>query len=407
MALDTTAPPLVNELPPQNAAAHACASLKQHRPNDHTPPEAAESEKIRTVLGSLVHISLRNDPLDKQLEQFLDTILSIPWLAIESKGAVFLVEGNAEVLVMKAQRNLAAPLLKACARVEFGHCLCGRAAAQAAVEFAACVDYRHDVRFDGMKPHGHYVVPIVSSGKVQGVLNLYVADGHLRDPREEEFLRVVADLVSGLLVHKRTQQNLEDTLTGVRRTLGTIIQAMGVTLETRDPYTAGHQRRVADLARAIATELNLPADQIEAVRTAATIHDLGKIAVPAEILSKPGKLSAVEFELIKIHAKVGYDILRNIDFPWPIAQIVLQHHERLDGSGYPAGLCGKDILLEAAIIGIADVVEAMTTHRPYRPALGLEKALAEISKNKGLLYDAAAADACMKLFTEKGFSFSL
>ena len=403
---DNTTSQLVDELPTANAAEDAVAPLERQGANDPIAPKASDSEKIRAVLGAIVRISLRDDPLDKQLVQILNVIISVPWLAIEAKGAIFLVEDTPDVLVMKAQRNLATHLLTACARVPFGHCLCGRAASQAAVEFACCVDHRHDIRFDGMTPHGHYIVPIVSAGKVQGVLNLYVAEGHVRDPREEEFLRVVADGPAGLLTHKMTQQHLEDTLAKVRRTLGTIVQAMGTTLETRDPYTAGHQRRVADLARAIATELGLPADQIEGVRTAATIHDIGKIAVPAEILSKPGKLTDTEFELIKIHAKIGYDILKQIEFPWPIAQFVLQHHERLDGSGYPAGLCGDDIFLEARILGVADVVEAMATHRPYRPALGLDGALAEISKNKGVLYDAPVADACLKIFTEKGFTFS-
>jgi putative nucleotidyltransferase with HDIG domain len=257
-----------------------------------------------------------------------------------------------------------------------------------------------------MPPHGHYILPIVFQGKVLGVLNLYLAEGHVRDHREEEALHVVADLLAAVLQQKKAQNELEGALTRLRKTLGTIAQAMGTALETRDPYTAGHQHRVADLARAMATEMGLPADQIEAVRMAATVHDIGKIAVPAEILSKPGRLSDAEFELIKVHPKAGYDILRGIDFLWPIAQIVLQHHERLDGSGYPAGLCGEHILIEARIIGVADVVEAMSTHRPYRPSLGLDEALAELSRNKGVLYDASAADACLRLFTEKQFSFS-
>jgi putative nucleotidyltransferase with HDIG domain len=192
----------------------------------------------------------------------------------------------------------------------------------------------------------------------------------------------------------------------MRKTLKETMLAVGATLEIRDPYTSGHQVRVADLACAIAIERGLSEDRVEAVRMAATIHDIGKIAVPAEILSKPSKLTEAEFELIKVHAKVGYDILRNIDFPWPIAQFVLQHHERMNGSGYPAGLCGEDILLEARIIGVADVVEAMATHRPYRLALGLEGAVAEISKNKGVLYDASVVDACLKVVARKGFAFS-
>jgi len=189
----------------------------------------------------------------------------------------------------------------------------------------------------------------------------------------------------------------------MRKALGATVQAIAVTVETRDPYTAGHQRRVADLAHSIATEMNLPAEQIDGIRMAAAIHDLGKISVPAEILSKPKKLTAIEFSLIKTHAKSGYDILKNIDFPWPIARMILEHHERMDGSGYPRNLKGDDILMEARILAVSDVVESMASHRPYRPALGVDAALEEIEKNKGTLYDADAVDACLRLFCEKGY----
>ena len=189
----------------------------------------------------------------------------------------------------------------------------------------------------------------------------------------------------------------------IRKALAATVQAIAVIVEARDPYTAGHQRRVADLARSIATEMKLPDDQIDGIRVAATIHDLGKISIPAEILSKPTKLKKTEFDLIKEHSQSGYDILKDIDFPWPIAKIVLEHHERMNGSGYPNGLTGDNILLESRIIAIADVVEAMASHRPYRPGLGIEVALEEIEKNKGIFYDDAVADACLKLFREKGY----
>jgi len=176
-------------------------------------------------------------------------------------------------------------------------------------------------------------------------------------------------------------------------------------IETRDPYTAGHQNTVSQLAVAIAQEMKLPEDKIEGIRIAALVHDIGKINIPAEILSKPSKLNEMEFSLIKNHPKVGYDILRKIDFSWPVAKIVLQHHEKIDGSGYPQGLKGEKILLEAKIIGVADVVEAMSSHRPYRPALGIDKALKEISQNRGIIYDSEVVNACIRLFKEKGFKF--
>ncbi len=204
---------------------------------------------------------------------------------------------------------------------------------------------------------------------------------------------------------KRVEEELRQSLDKLRRVMGGIIQAMTLTVESRDPYTAGHQRRVADLARAIADEMQLPKEQAYGIRIAGVIHDIGKISIAAEILSKPGRLSKALFDLIKTHPQVGYDILKTIEFPWPIAKIVLQHQERLDGSGYPAGLSGEDILLEARVLAVADVVEAMTFQRPYRPALGIDKALEEISENRGILYDPAVADACLKLFKNKGFSF--
>jgi PAS domain S-box-containing protein len=175
------------------------------------------------------------------------------------------------------------------------------------------------------------------------------------------------------------------------------IGAIAATIDARDPYTAGHQRRVADISAAIATELGLEKNELDGIRLAATIHDIGKIGVPAEILNRPSKLRPAEWELLKTHPRTAYDIIVGIEFPWPIAQTILQHHERLDGSGYPNGLYGDEILLGARIIAVADIVEAMTAHRPYRPARGLDLALAEIRDGRGIRYDTAVVDACLHL----------
>ena len=183
------------------------------------------------------------------------------------------------------------------------------------------------------------------------------------------------------------------------------IKAIAATVEMRDPYTAGHQERVAELAVAVAKEVGLSKEKVQGIYVAGIVHDLGKIGTPVEILNRPGKLSAVEFALIKQHAEAGYEILRNVEFPWPIAEIVRQHHERLDGSGYPHGLKDGAILPEARILAVADVVEAMASHRPYRPGLGIERALQEIERGRGTLYDASVVDACVKLFREGRFSF--
>jgi len=215
--------------------------------------------------------------------------------------------------------------------------------------------------------------------------------------------QAIMGIIRDITERRRTEEKLQRSYDRLRQAMEETIQAMAMTVERRDPYTAGHQRRVAHLAHAIATEMSLSEAVVSSIKTAAAIHDLGKISVPAEILSKPGRISEAEFEIIKIHPQVGSDILKTIDFPWPLAQIVLQHHERMNGSGYPSGLSGQDILLEARILHVADLVEAMSSHRPYRPARGIDIALKEISENRGVYYDPGAVDACLNLFVERGF----
>jgi len=205
---------------------------------------------------------------------------------------------------------------------------------------------------------------------------------------------------------KQQEEELQRTLDSLRKAVGTTIQVMVSAVEIRDPYTSGHQFRVANLARAIATEMVLPQEKIEGIRMAGSIHDIGKLSIPAEILSKPTSLTELEFSLIKEHSRSGYEILKDVESPWPLAQIVYQHHERVDGSGYPRNLKGNDILMEARIMAVADVVEAMASHRPYRPALGIDAALAEIEKNKGILYDEDAVNACLRLFRNKGYKIA-
>ena len=210
-------------------------------------------------------------------------------------------------------------------------------------------------------------------------------------------------------ITERKQAEEKETLnvTKLRAALGGIVSALALTGEQRDPYTAGHQQRVSNFARKIAEEMNLPKDQVEGLRMAGVIHDIGKMHIPSDILSRPGKLSNDEFNIVKTHPQVGYDILKGIEFPWPIADIVHQHHEHIDGSGYPLCLTNGDILMEARILCVADVVEAMSSHRPYRPALGIDNALEEITKGKGVCYDSDVVDACLKVVKDKGFKFEL
>jgi putative nucleotidyltransferase with HDIG domain len=223
------------------------------------------------------------------------------------------------------------------------------------------------------------------------------------DRRPVAILGVTRDITE----RKRGEEELQRTLDSLKNAFNTIIQVMVTAVETRDPYTAGHQLRVAGLACAIATEVGLDQEIIDGIRMAGSIHDIGKLSVPAEILSKPGKLTELEFSLVKEHSRKGYEMLQDVESPWPLAEIVYQHHERMDGSGYPRNLKGDEILMEARIMAVSDVVESMASHRPYRPALGIEAALEEIEKNSGILYDNAVVDACLKLFREKGFQLAV
>lgn len=250
------------------------------------------------------------------------------------------------------------------------------------------------------------VLPLSNKGKTFGALSIYSSEMETFDEEEVSLLEELSKDLSYGITNLRTRIANEQQEITLRKGLEQSIQTIVATVEMRDPYTAGHQRRVGELATAIAREIQLDEDQIQGIRFAAIIHDLGKIHIPAEILAKPGRLTEIELMLIKTHPQAGYDILKDIKFPWPIADIILQHHEKLDGSGYPQGLKGDQILFQSKIITVADVVEAMSSHRPYRSALGIEKALNEIKRGRGSEYDSSTVDACLKLFAEKRFAFS-
>lgn len=255
-------------------------------------------------------------------------------------------------------------------------------------------------------------LPLISDDETFGVLTMYA---HERGAFDKDELMLLAELADDLnfgiltlrarVAHERLQEAHLKSAERLRETLIDTIRAVSLTVEKRDPYTAGHQNKVAELCVAIGHELGMDEDRLEGLRLGATIHDIGKVYIPAEILNRPGKLSAPEFEIIKTHPEVGYDIIKGIKFPWPVGQIIMQHHERLDGSGYPKGLKADEIILEARILAVADTVEAMMSHRPYRPGLGLDVALAQIQEKRGSWYDPAATDACVRLFRERGFKF--
>jgi len=361
---------------------------------------------IQAVTNAILHLSLEDISLEEILKRAVDLVLSIKWLALESRGGIFLVENESNILVMKAENNLDGPVKRACAQVPFGKCLCGRAALTQETIFADHIDERHEILYEDISPHGHYCVPILFAGKTLGVIVTYIKEGHTFAESEKDFLTAIANTLAGVIMRKRAEQELGQNYIRLQRALDATIQSMATASELRDPYTAGHQQRVTLLACAIAREMGLAEEKLAGLRAAGIVHDIGKLNIPSEILSKPGRLTEIEFNLIKTHSQAGYDILKPIDFGYPVANIVLEHHERMDGSGYPSGLKGGEILLESRILSIADVVEAITSDRPYRPGFGIEKALKEITDNRGKLYDSHAVDACLKLFNEKDYKFS-
>ena len=255
-------------------------------------------------------------------------------------------------------------------------------------------------------------LPLRDSSGIFGSLSIYSSQIESFNHPEVQLMQELADdLAFGIATlriraeHDKMATEQQEQQAQLHKSLVDSIQTLASALELRDPYTAGHQRRVAKLAGAIAREIGLPQQQVEGLMLAASIHDLGKIQAPAEILNKPGRLVPIEMDLIKLHSQAGHDIIKDIRFPWPIARMVLEHHERLDGSGYPHGLRGEEILMESRILTVADVVEAMTSHRPYRPGLGRDAALKEIVDHRGTWYEPLAVDACVRLFNEERFAF--
>lgn len=254
--------------------------------------------------------------------------------------------------------------------------------------------------------HVELMVPLKNDRKLVGMLLLCRRpSGESYSMEDRRLLKTISQEVAVTIYNAKLYDNVRQEYKKLQQTMEGIVHAMSLTVEARDPYTAGHQRRVADLACAIGREMGLADWQIEGLRITGLLHDVGKLAVPAEILSKPGRINQHEFSIIKTHPEIGYEILKGIEFPWPITEWILQHHERLDGSGYPFGLSNGKISLEAKVLAVADVVEAMSSHRPYRPALGINRALDEISHERGRLYDDKVVDACLNLFQTDQFDF--
>jgi PAS domain S-box-containing protein/putative nucleotidyltransferase with HDIG domain len=262
---------------------------------------------------------------------------------------------------------------------------------------------KNRARLQGKPVGGSYEIDLITGngGRMTVEISATIIDFQGR-PATMAFVRDITERKKNGEALVESEKRLREAYLRLRDVQEGMIGAIATMAEMRDPYTSGHQRRVARLACAIAAEMGLAEDRIAGLATGGLLHDIGKVQIPSDILIKPGRLNAIEFEMIKSHSQAGYQILKSIPFPWPIADMIVQHHERLDGSGYPAGLAGERIILEARILGVADVIEAMASHRPYRAALGIDAALEEISKNSGKLFDPDVVAACLKIFS-RGF----
>lgn len=282
-----------------------------------------------------------------------------------------------------------------------------------------CKDYKTDPKVAYWAPDAiergyksSIAIPLKNHRQVFGALNIYSNENNVFNQEEVKLLSDMANNLAFAIVSlqareniKRANEKLEQNLDRMHRLLLQSVTSLGNVIGIRDPYTAGHQKKVARLAVAIASELGLAKDIIDSIEVSSSLHDIGKLSIPGEILNKPGGLTPLELEMIKTHPKAGHAIIRDIEFPWPVAEIVLQHHERMDGTGYPRGLSGEEIMMEARIIAVADVVDSMATLRPFRAALGIKRALSEIENNRGKLFDAKVVDACLHLFRERRYRF--
>ncbi|MCG2773960.1 MAG: PAS domain-containing protein [Desulfobacterales bacterium] len=398
--------PVLSEAGEVTGGVHLFADITQRK---------RDEDKIRnlnTLLKAIkdineVLLSVKSEP--ELFRQLCDSSIQIPYVRFAWIG---LVEPESFAVKPVAWAGVEEGYLSA-TKVTYDDFPFGRGPTGAAVKTGqpvvvddietdpAFVPWREEARQRGYA--SFIALPMTHDGASLGTFNVYAGKKYAFGEEEIAYLQRVAGDIAVGVKSLRMEQELAQSLIKLQIMMIQTIEAISSMAELRDPYTAGHQQVVTRLALALAQEMGLAPDRTEGLRVASLIHDIGKIVVPAEILSRPGKISDIEMEIIRTHSQAGYEILKKIDFPWPVGQIVLQHHERLNGSGYPQGLKGSDILQEAKVLAVADVVEAMSSHRPYRPALGVEKALEEITLHKGVLYDAEVVDACMKLFTEKGF----
>ena len=371
--------------------------------------------QTQTVLNKLLHLSLENLTLTETLELFIYHITSFPWLELEPKGAIFLVGDKPGVLELKAQRGLNHDLLAICAEVPFGKCLCGRCAITEEILFVNCMDDKHDNRYDGIDPHGHYCVPILSvNRRLVGVFTLYVQHGTIRDKLAEETLGAAASVIAGVIQRKKAEEQLQRSRDELEvrvqeRTVElknsnislaqelversetekalafanqekddlivNLFEIMYEMLANRDHSTFEHALRVAEISRRVAMEMDVSSEEMEALQLGCLVHDIGKVAIPDDVLLKPGVFDRMDRNIMKVHPLVGASLFAKHHHDYRIRKIILHHHERLDGSGYPYGLKGDEIGKLERIVAAADVFEALVARRPYKKPVSRDKAI--------------------------------
>ncbi len=361
--------------------------------------EVLRQSKLRTQeLEALRDLLLLDPelPVGVLLQLALERLVDLSWLGVQRRGVAFMADVHGD-LTMQAAVGLSAIATQLCQRVPRGTCLCGRASAKGDLVYEAELGRDHSRRHAEMQPHGHYCVPFSTDGCLLGVLTFYLPAGHRRSRREEAFLRSAAGVVGVMVQRARARDDLTAEHQRVADTLRASIRTIGLMLEVQDPFTAAHQQRVSELACALGHQLGLDEDRLQGLALAASLHDIGKIGVPRDLLSKPETLEPHEELQLRAHVELGHRFLTAADFAWPVAAMVQQHHEAWDGSGYPQGLAGEGILLEARIIAVADKVEAVASPRPHRNAGGLAAGGAALLRGRGAQFDPQVVEAFMVL----------
>ncbi len=361
--------------------------------------EILRQSKLRTQeLEALRDLLLLDPalPMGMLLLLVLERLVDLSWLGVQRRGAAFLWDGEG-TLSMEAAVGLSPTAVAHCARVPGGQCLCGKAAAAGELIYAAEVGREHSRRHADLQPHGHYCVPLAREDRLLGVLTFYLPAGHRRSRREEAFLRSAASVVAVMVERSQTRAELDGQHRQALETLEASLRTMGGMVAAQDPATAAHQQRVAELAELLGLELGLDEERTRRLRWAASLHDIGKIGLPREARTGAGSPSPEGEAQLREHVVIGHDFLRSARFGHGVAELVLQHHERWDGSGYPLGLAGEAIALEARVIAVADVVEAVASERAHQGALGLAAGGAALLQGRGSLYDPRVVDAFMAL----------